>query len=145
MPGKQARVFSPEVNLAAVQRLVAGEKVKALAEERGVSRQLLYKWWNQYERGGPAALRLPGRPRKAAASVIEGAIQARTTRGRPRRGRPRAVEDHAAAKRIAELERKVGEQALEIDFFRGALRHVKAPPRASDGRGAAASSRSSTR
>jgi transposase len=145
MSGKQARVFSPEVKLAAVQRLVAGEKVKALAEERGVSRQLLYKWWNQYERGGPAALRLPGRPRKAAASVIEGAIQARPTRGRPRRGRPRAVEDHAAAKRIAELERKVGEQALEIDFFRGALRPVKAPPRASDGRGAAASSRSSTR
>jgi transposase len=63
--GNQARVFSPEFKLAAVQRLVAGEKVKALAEELGVSRQLLYKWWNHYERGGPAALRLPGRPAPA--------------------------------------------------------------------------------
>jgi transposase-like protein len=86
MPGKQARVFSPEVKLAAVQRLVAGEKVKALAEERGVSRQLLYKWWNQYERGGPAALRLPGRPRKAAASVIEGAIHGADDAGPPPAG-----------------------------------------------------------
>jgi transposase-like protein len=121
MPGKQARVFSPEVKLAAVQRLVAGEKVKALAEERGVSRQLLYKWWNQYERGGPAALRLPGRPRKAAASVIEGAIQARTTRGRPRRGRPRAVEDHAAAKRIAELETQGRRTSAGDRFFQRSL------------------------
>jgi hypothetical protein len=68
-----------------------------------------------------------------------------TTRGRRRRGRPRAVEDQAARKRIAELERKVFEHALEIDFFRKALRHVKAPPPSTDGRGAAASSRSSTR
>ena len=56
------RVFSPGVKLAAVQRMVAGEKVKALAEELEVSRQLLYKWWTQYERGGPAALRLRGGP-----------------------------------------------------------------------------------
>jgi transposase len=88
-------------------------------------------------------LRLPGRPRQAAAPVIVAANPPRITRGRRRRGRPRAVD--AASKRIAELERKVGDQALEIDFFRRALRHVKAPPRASDGRGAAASSRSSTR
>ena len=55
------RVCNPEFKLAAVQRLVAGEKVKALAEEFGLSRQLLYKWWTQYERAGPAALRLPAR------------------------------------------------------------------------------------
>jgi transposase len=90
MPGNQARVFSPEFKLAAVQqRLVAGEKVKALAEELGVSRQLLYKWWNHYERGGPAALRLPGRPRPAAAPVIVAANPPRITRGRRRRGRRR--------------------------------------------------------
>ena len=139
------RVFSPGFKLAAVQRMVVGEKVKALAEELEVSRQLLYKWWSQYEHGGPAALRLPGRPRKTAAPVIEGASPPRATRGRRRRGGPRAVADHAASKRIAELERKVGDQALEIHFFRKALRHVKAPPRGNDGRGAAASSRSSTR
>ena len=81
------RVFSPGFKLAAVQRLVAGEKVKALAEELEVSRQLLYRWWSQYERGGAAALRLPGRPRKTAA-VIESASPPRNTRGRRRRGPP---------------------------------------------------------
>jgi hypothetical protein len=43
------------------------------------------------------------------------------------------VHDDEAAKRITELERKVGEQALEIDFFRRTLRHVKAPPRRATG------------
>jgi len=47
--------------------------------------------------------------------------------------------------RVAELERKVGQQALELDFFREALRHVKEPPPPTGGRGARASSRSSTR
>jgi hypothetical protein len=32
----------------------------------------------------------------------------------------------AARKRIAELERKVGQQELELDFFGEALRRVKA-------------------
>jgi len=31
----------------------------------------------------------------------------------------------AAARRIAELERKIGQQQLELDFFRAALRHVR--------------------
>ena len=38
-----------------------------------------------------------------------------------------AVHDPAAAARqIAELERKIGQQQLELDFFRAALRHVRA-------------------
>ena len=32
----------------------------------------------------------------------------------------------AAQRRIAELERKVGQQAVELDFFQGALRRIKA-------------------
>jgi hypothetical protein len=31
----------------------------------------------------------------------------------------------AAQKRIDELERKIGQQQLELDFFRAALRHVR--------------------
>jgi hypothetical protein len=38
------------------------------------------------------------------------------------------------------LERKIGQQALELDFFARALRHVKASVPPSDGRGARASS-----
>ena len=47
--------------------------------------------------------------------------------------------------RIAELERKIGQQALELDFFTQALRHVKAPPPPNAGTGARASSPSSRR
>ena len=53
--------------------------------------------------------------------------------------------DTARDSRLVELERKVGQQAVELDFFKEALRHVKAPPQPSAGRGAKASSRSSTR
>jgi hypothetical protein len=40
-------------------------------------------------------------------------------------------EDAAAAaqRRIAELERKIGQQQLDLDFFRAALRHVREPRR----------------
>ena len=68
MPKGPGRIFSREFKVAAVQRILAGEKVQALAGELGVSRQLLYKWWNHYERGGPEALRRTGRPRQAWAS-----------------------------------------------------------------------------
>jgi transposase len=41
-------------------------------------------------------------------------------------GATRAEDDAARAqRRITELERKVGQQALELDFFRAALRHVR--------------------
>jgi hypothetical protein len=54
--------------------------------------------------------------------------------------------DLAAAKQqIAELERKVGQQQLELDFFRKALQQVSGKRRPSDGPGAPASTRSSKR
>jgi hypothetical protein len=51
----------------------------------------------------------------------------------------------AARQRIAELERKVGQQQLELDFFQQALRRVEALRRSSDGPGATASSTKSRR
>jgi transposase-like protein len=146
MPGDRARVFSQEFKEAVVLRIVAGERVQALAAELHVWPKLLYDWWNKYDRGGVAALRRSGRPPRAAGPVIEptAPLPERAVRQR-RRGRPRADRDEDAAKQVAELERKVGEQALEIDFFRRALRHVKAPPRPNAGGGGTVSSRSSTR
>jgi hypothetical protein len=79
----------------------------ALADEFGLSRQALYKWWNHYARGGPEALRPTGRPRKVRAAMSE----------------PTAAKPPGATERIAELERKVGQQVLELDFFKQALRH----------------------
>jgi hypothetical protein len=54
-----------------------------------------------------------GRPRKQAVAVP--GLEAQAGRG----------ELLAARKRIAELERKVGQQELELDFFGEALRRIK--------------------
>jgi transposase len=138
MPGARARVFSREFKEAAVRRIVAGEKVKAVAAELHVWPKLLYHWWDRYEWGGAEALVPPGRPPRSA-------VWAQRPRPVPKRARPPKQKrgtpvEAAAAARVAELERKVGQQALELDFFARALRHVKASAPPSDGRGAGASS-----
>jgi hypothetical protein len=50
-----------------------------------------------------------------------------------------------AEKRIGELERKIGQQQVELDFFRRALRRVGANLRPGNGSGAKASTASSKR
>jgi hypothetical protein len=50
-----------------------------------------------------------------------------------------------AQRRIAELERKVGRQALELDFFQAALRQVGELRQPSAAPGARTSTRSSKR
>jgi transposase len=50
-----------------------------------------------------------------------------------------------ARRRIAELERKIGQQQVDLDFFQRALRQVREARRASGGPGATASTRSSKR
>jgi transposase-like protein len=125
-----ARVFSREVKLAAVRRLLAGENVSALARELRLRRKLLYEWRDRFRSGGPDALRGRGRPRKAAAAPLAA-------------GPPGELA--AARRRIAELERKIGQQQLDLDFFRQALRQVAEPRRPIDGPGAMASTRSSKR
>ena len=64
----------------------------------------------------------------------------------PAAGPPVVLDDLAVAeRRIAELERKIGQQQLELDFFQQALRQVSGPRQPSDGLGAAQSTRSSKR
>ena len=140
MPGQGPRVFSREFKEAAVRRILEGEKVRALAAELQVWPKLLYHWWNRYEQGGPEALVPPGRPLRSAAWTERPrpAPGARSRKaGTHAKGKPGPPEE--GAERIAELERKIGQQALELDFFARALRHIKASARPSDGRGAGAS------
>ena len=142
MPGRRFRIYSKEFKLAAVRRVLAGEKIRAVARELGLG-HLLYTWRDHYEQGGPDALIPRGRPRKAEAWARRRALlQPPSTQAR---AYGHAGRESARDPRLVELERKVGQQALEIDFFNAALRHVKAPPPPSGGRGAIASSRSSTR
>src|ERR1700722_12189487 len=108
--------YATELKLAAVRRVRAGESVRAVAEELGIRRKRLYVWKDRYAELGEAGLvrRHGGRPRKEAP---EAGSKAETKVGRG--------ELLAARKRIAELERKVGQQELELDFFCEALRRIK--------------------
>jgi transposase-like protein len=132
---KKPRVISRETKLAAVHRMLAGENVSALARELKVLRKDLYKWRASFRSGGPAALRGRGRPRK----LVEAEPPDPTTTAPPEGELTRAQ------RRIAELERKIGQQQVELDFFRQALRQVGGTRRASDGPGAKASTPSSRR
>ena len=143
MPGRRFRMYSREFKEAAVRRVLSGEKIAAVARELRLGR-LLYTWVDQYEQGGFDALVPRGRPRKAQAWARRRALLQPPSRQARVYGYGE-VSEQVRESRLAELERKVGRQAVELDFFKAALRHVKAPPPPSGGRGGRASSRSSTR
>lgn len=129
-----ARVFGREFKLGIVRRLLAGESASALAREVKVLRKDLYVWRDRFLAGGPQALRGRGRPRRAEATVAV-SPPPDTAEG----------ELEAARTRIAELERKVGQQQLELDFFRQALRQVRGARRPSAEPGVPGSTGSSKR
>jgi transposase len=82
-----------------------------------VRRELLYTWRRKYLAQGPDVLQQIGRP-----LLVPGRLGPPVASGA----------EHAAAaaqRRIAELERKVGQQQLHLDFFCTVLRHVREPRR----------------
>ena len=93
------RKFDDEFRRNALERMKACEDIAALAGEMGVSRPQLYRWRNE------ALGRKP--KRRPEAWVKEKA-------------------DERQRRRLAELERLVARQALELDFFKGALQKVEA-------------------
>ena len=130
---KKKRAWTPGFKLAAVSRMDEAVDVAALAEELGVGVRRLYEWRQRYRVGGAAALRQMGRPPVRGLSA-EGLLAPPSQRA-----------DEQPAGRIAELERKVGQQQLDLDFFRAALRHVEARRHPNDTAGVTASTRRSTR
>jgi transposase len=136
MPNKSPRKFSREFKLETVRRILAGEPIKALSQELTVLRKDLYSWRKLFRAGGAEALRPLGRPRKGDGVVTESV--------RKRAGGV-AADAVAAPERVAELERKIGQQQIELDFFRQALRRVKEARRPNAGSGVTGSTRSSRR
>ena len=114
------RTFPKAFMLAAIKRLEAGEAVLPLARKLGVSRKLLHDWRKAWKLHGPAGLNRKRGPKPG-----------------PRKLRPLAEpaakgssgELAQARVKIAELERKIGQQALDIDFFHKALRALDAADR----------------
>ncbi len=130
------RTFSRAFKLEAIGRMDAGENVSALSREMRVKREILYRWRSAYRSGGAEALR----ERRGRPSLAEAAAMALS------RGTAGEAADLAAARRkIGELERKVGQQQLDLDFFRRALRHFEESRLADSTLGATASSPSSKR
>lgn len=139
-PKSSHRVFSREFKVGIVCRMLAGENVSALARELKLTRKDLYVWRDRFQAGGPEALRGRGRPPKAeAAGLAASGTSAKAPVETP------ATELEAARKRIAELERKVGQQQLDLDFFQRALRHVGAPRQPGTKPGVTGSTKSSKR
>ena len=125
---KKKGVWSRGLKISAVKRMLAGENTTALAKELKVRRTILYRWRDSYRKDGAKAFPgFGGRPPKASRTIAGVRQQA-------------ADSSAAADKRIAELERKIGQQQVELDFFRRALRQVGA-----SGPGAKASTPSSKR
>lgn len=97
----------------AIKRVERGEGVLPVARDLGVTRKALHDWVRAYKAFGPEGLNRkrgpkPGRRRlKPVPDVPTG------------KGRGASA---AAQLRIAELERVIGRQQLELDFFRQALR-----------------------
>jgi transposase len=104
----KSKAFPTAFKLAAIKRLEAGEAVLPLARKLGVSRKVLHDWRKAWKLHGPAGLNRKRGPKPG-----------------PRKLRPLAEpsakgsgsELVQARAKIAELERKVGQQALDIDFF----------------------------
>jgi len=129
----EKKSYSRELKLSAVERMEAGESVAALSVELSVKRTRLYRWRDIVRRDGEKAF--PGHGgRRSKAEVLA-----------REHGAEGSTELAQARRKIAELERKVGQQQLDLDFFKQALRHVEATQRQSSARGATVSSPTSRR
>jgi transposase len=106
---RKYRVCSTEFKKGAVQRMLKGESVSALHRSLDVTRSMLYRWRATYRQEGMAGLSRPqGRPSRSATA-----------------GPASASAEDAAAGRIAELERKIGQQEMDLAFFRRAFKPVR--------------------
>jgi transposase-like protein len=98
---EMARIqYSRELKISAMRALEAGESGGQVARKFQISPKLLEKWRGEWRARGETAF--PGAGR-----------------------RPRTEISSSEGQRIAELERKIGQMAMENDFLKKALQHFK--------------------
>lgn len=122
------RRHTREFKLAALAQLERASDVRVLAAELGVNAGLLYKWHSAFRRGGAGALRLPGERAPEVFPVAGAQVSVIAPVGS-------AGHSVSGAADTTALERKVAQQALELDFFRAALQHFAGRRRAGGGSG----------
>src|SRR5260370_25020563 len=98
------RVYSRELKRAVMLEMDAGRTGAEVARKYQLSPKQLEKWRSDWRARGELAF--PGNGQRAEAPVLD------------------------QSRRIAELERKIGQLTIENDFLKKALRHFKAyhPP-----------------
>ena len=97
MRKKRVGKFPKAFRQYAVERLKSCDNIVALSKELGVHRRLLYTWRDQLE------------PAESGEEPPPGNTRERTLR-----------------KEVSRLQRALAEKTLEVDFFKGVLREVKA-------------------
>jgi transposase-like protein len=106
------RVYSRELKISAMRQIDAGGTPAELARRFQLSPKLLEKWRSEWRAKG--VLAFPGNGQRAEVPVLD------------------------QARRIEELERKVGQLTMENDVLKKALRHFREqhPPAVVSGRAA---------
>ena len=123
---KGNRVFTAEFRVQVAQRILDGESVSKLHQELAIRRSVLYRWRDQYRKEGAAGLNRPlGRPPGIANPFMA--------------AKPGVSEEETLRRQIAELERKIGQQAVQLDFFKRAFKRVKESSQSNGNTGAIAS------
>ena len=116
------RRFSREFKIAAVRRVLEGEALGDVARDLGVTFQVLWGWKKRVAKKGEEHLYEVGRPKQWA------------------QGGENKPSEASQQRRIAELERQIGRQQMEIRFLDRALRRVEEQrQRKNDGGGEASS------
>ena len=137
---KTNRIFSTAFKLKVIGRIEAGAAMASLARELGIKRKLLYDWHGSWRMSG-----VDGLNRKRGPKIGSKLGSKRKVRLLPsleeRITQPHGADLNQARLRIAELERIVGRQQADLDFFQQALRALDET--APQGNGPSASTRSS--
>jgi transposase len=114
------RRFSRAFKIAAVRRVSEGEPLAEVARDLQIGMELLWRWKKRVIEKGEEHLHEIGGRKRAGESTAKEANQGR---------------------RIAELERLIGQQQLEIRFLDKALRRVEEQRQPRNDGGEAASSK----
>jgi len=93
------RVYSRDLKVAAMREIDTGRTVGEVARQLELSPHLLERWRGEWRARGEAAF--PGVGRRGMSPVL------------------------TELQRIAELERKIGQLAMENDFLKKALQHFR--------------------